>query len=263
MFFILSKTVAHLLLPSNLLIITGLAGTALLVTRWRHAGVCALAVSSILLAGAGFLPVGTMLLHGLENRFPPWDSARGAPDGIVVLGNAIARELSASFGEPVLGGSGSRIFAMAKLARAYPGARIIYSGGDSSLFGNQSRETDFVYPVLDTLGIPRERVLLEPRSRNTAENAAFTKQLVDPRPGERWLLVTSAVHMPRAMGCFRKVGFPVEAYPVGWRTTRQLDWTWKRSLSEGIDRLDAAAYEWIGLLAYRLTGRTAELFPAP
>ncbi len=204
-----------------------------------------------------------MLLHGLESRFPPWDSARGAPDGVVVLGNAISSELSASFGEPVLGGSSSRILAMVKLARAYPGARIVYSGGDPSLFGNQTREADFVYPVLDTLGIPRERILLEPRSRNTAENAAFTKQLVDPKPGERWLLVTSAAHMPRAMGCFRNVGFPVEAYPVGWRTTREFDWTWRRSLSDGIERLDAAVYEWIGLLAYRLTGRTAELFPSP
>jgi hypothetical protein len=95
--------------------------------------------------------------------------------------------LSRDFDEPVVGGDGGRILAMAKLARAYPDARIVYSGGDRSLFGNQPPETDFVHQLLDGLGVPRERVLLESRSRNTAENAAFTKELVKPKPGERWL----------------------------------------------------------------------------
>lgn len=180
----------------------------------------------------------------------------------MVLGNAISPRLSSAFGEPVLGG-GSRILAMSKLARAYPNARIVYSGGDLSLLGGGVREIDFVYPLLDSLGVARERLLLGTRSRNTAENAAFSKLLVNPKPGERWLLVTSAQHMPRAVGCFRQAGFPVEPYPVGWRTTRDFGSTWERTLAEGLDRLDSAAYEWIGLVAYRLTGRTAELFPSP
>ena len=95
--------------------------------------------------------------------------------------------LSRDFDEPVVGGDGGRILAMAKLARAYPDARIVYSGGDASLLGNQPPETDFVHRLLDSLGVPRERVMLESRSRNTAENAAFTKELVKPKPGERWL----------------------------------------------------------------------------
>jgi len=263
MFFILSKTVAFLLLPSNLLIIIGIVGIALLALRRARAGICLVVASIGLLVASGLLPVGTILLHGLESRFPPWDARRGAPDGIVVLGNAISPRLSRSFGEPVTGGSGSRLLALARLAFAFPGARIVYSGGDPSLFGKTGRETDFVYPLLDGLGVSRDRVLLETRSRNTAENAAFTKELVGPKPGERWLLVTSALHMPRAIGCFRKAGFPVEAYPVGWRTTREFDWIGTRSLAYGLARVDAAAYEWIGLVAYWLTGRTTQLFPSP
>ena len=152
---------------------------------------------------------------------------------------------------------------MAKLARDYPNARIVYSGGDASLFGNGVRETDFVYPALESLGVARERVQIETQSRNTAENAAFTKLLVNPKPGERWLLVTSARHMPRAIGCFRKADFHVESYPVGWWAADALDVQWGRGLANGLERLDAAAYEWIGLFAYRLSGRTAELFPSP
>ena len=263
MFFILSKTVAFLFLPSNLLLLLAVAGVVLLATRWRRAGLRMMAGAVVLLAIVGLLPVGTFFIHGLEHRFPKWDASRGAPDGIIVLGNAISPRLSSALGEPVFDGSGSRVLAMAKLARAYPAARIVYSGGDASLSGTGAPETDFVYPALDGLGIARERVQLETRSRNTAENADFTELLVNPKPGERWLLVTSARHMPRAIGCFRKAGFQVEAYPVGWQTARDPDGWWGRGLADGLERLDAAAHEWIGLVAYRLTGRTAELFPSP
>ncbi len=263
MFFILSKTVAFLFLPSNVLILLGLAGAALMATRRRRAGACMAAASLLLLTAAGFLPVGSLLTHTLESRFPPWDASHGAPDGIVVLGGAIASDLSREYGEPVVGGDGNRIFAMSKLARAYPSARIVYSGGDASLSGDLPPEAGFVYPLLDNLGIPRSRVTLEMRSRNTAENAAYVKDLINPKPGERWLLVTSAQHMPRAIGCFRKVGFAVEAYPVGWHTGRTADPIWSRSLSNGLGRLDTAAYEWLGLISYWATGKTRELLPSP
>ena len=263
MFFILSKTVAFLFLPSNFLILFGLAGVVLMATRRRRAGISMATASVVMIAAAAFLPVGGLLIHVLESRFPPWDAGRGAPDGIIVLGGAIGSDLSREYGEPVLGGDAGRIVAMAKLARAYPSARIVYSGGDPSLLGNQVPETDFVYPLLDIFGVPRTRVTLESRSRNTAENASYTKELINPKPGERWLLVTSAQHMPRAIGCFRKVGFAVEAYPVGWRTRRTEVPIWSRSLPSGLAYLDMAAYEWLGLISYWATGKTSELLPSP
>jgi len=263
MFFILSKTLAVLLLPSNILILLGLAGAALMMTRRRRSGMWMAAASLVLLAAASVLPVGDMIGRPLEERFPAWDPGRGIPDGIVVLGGAIATGLSQDHGVPVVGDSGARIVALARLASAYPNTRIVYSGGDASLFGDKPPETNFVGPLLDYFGIPRARVALESRSRNTAENAAFTKDLITPKPGEHWLLVTSAQHMPRAVGCFRKAGFPVEAYPVDWRSERGLALVPERSFAKGLARMDAAASEWIGLLAYWLTGKTAEFFPSP
>ncbi len=263
MFFILSKTAALLLLPSNFLMLLGLIGLALMVTRFARAGRRLTAASLLLLALAGFSPVGNVLLHALESRFPPWDPARGAPDGIVVLGGAIAPMLSLDHGDTVFGGDAGRVIAIAKLARAYPDARIVYSSGDASLLGDEPPEASFVPPSLDSFGVPRARVVLETRSRNTAENAVFSKALAQPKPGERWLLVTSASHMPRAIGCFRQVGFPVEAYPVAWRTRRHLRLAPVEALSNGLGRLDQAAHEWSGLLIYWLTGRSRELLPAP
>ena len=140
----------------------------------------------------------------------------------------------------------------------------MYSGGDASLLGNQLPEANFVFPLLDIFGIARERVLLETRSRNTAENAEFTKNLANPKPAERWLLVTSAQHMPRAIGCFRRVGFQVEAYPTGWLTgAKKTELTPSAIFSSGLGGFDSAVREWIGLLVYRLSGKTSELLPAP
>ena len=263
MFFLLSKSVAFLLLPSNILIGVAAVGALLLAMGKKRAGTALLLASVVLLAIAGWWPTGNLLAHTLESRFPPWNSNRGAPDGIVVLGGAIRSELSREFGEPVIGGDGNRIVALGKLARAYPDARIIYSGGDSSLLGNQPPEAEFVYQVLDNLGVPRGRILLEPRSRNTGENAAFTKALANPRVGERWLLVTSAQHMPRAVGSFRGVGFPVEAYPVGWRTGPHADLGVPLAFGDALGRFDSAAREWIGLLVYWATGKTGALLPSP
>ena len=106
--------------------------------------------------------------------------------------------------------------------------------------------------------------MLESESRTTAENATFTRQLVSPKPGERWLLVTSAFHMPRSMGAFRKAGFEVEAYPVDWRSRGWSDLASPfSSLSMGLARTDTAVHEWTGLIAYWMTGRSSELFPGP
>jgi uncharacterized SAM-binding protein YcdF (DUF218 family) len=263
MFFILSKTLGQMVLPSNLLILLGLLGLAAMLTPLRRAGARLAVVCFVLLALAGLFPFGAVLGHALESRFPPWDEARGAPDGVIVLGGGLLPELSRQFGEPIVSGDAGRIVAMVKLARAYPQARIVYTGGDASLLGDGAAEADFLYPLLDSFGVLRSRVILESRSRNTAENAAFTKELVKPKPGERWLLVTSAQHMPRAIGCFRAVGFPVEAYPVDWQTRTELRFAISRTFAGGLARADDAVHEWLGLFVYWLTGRTGALLPEP
>jgi uncharacterized SAM-binding protein YcdF (DUF218 family) len=262
MFFMLSKTASLLLVPSNLLLLLGLVGLALLLTRFRRAGRRLAATCLVLFLLIGFLPLGTLLDHVLENRFPHWDPARGAPDGIIVLGSAINPILSRTRGETALNGNAERVTVIAKLARAYPRARIVYSSGNGSIFGGPA-EADYVIPLLESFGVPAARVTLERRSRNTFENALFSKALVKPKPGERWLLVTSAKHMPRAIGCFRRVGFAVEAYPVDWNTLPR----WRFGLSDtfalGLARTDGAVHEWLGLVIYWLSGRTSELLPGP
>ncbi|MDN4989054.1 MULTISPECIES: YdcF family protein [unclassified Bradyrhizobium] len=252
------------MLPINLLVELGIISVVLMATRFAGLGRKLAATTLVLFALTAFSPLGNWLLYPLESRFPAWDPTRGAPDGIIVLGGSVDTELSAAHHTPVVPHAADRLLAPAELARRYPNARIVFTGGSANLIANDAREADYSAPILENAGVPKERLILERDSRNTYENAIFTKRLVAPKPGERWLLVTSAYHMPRAMGIFRKAGFDVEAYPVDWRMGGRDDlFSFTNNALEGFGHTDVAAREWIGLLAYRLMGRTGELLPGP
>jgi uncharacterized SAM-binding protein YcdF (DUF218 family) len=263
-FFVLSKLLAFFAQPSNLIVLLGLIGLALTRTRFAGAGWRLAAASLILIGLIGFLPLGRALSLPLENRFPPWDAAGAPPAGIVVLGGAVSASMLASRGEIGINEAAERVVAVPALAKRYPAARIIYSGGDASLFVYHESEADVVTELFESLGIPASRITLENRSRNTIENAIYSKALAQPKPGERWLLVTSALHMPRAIGVFRQAGFAVEAYPVDYQTGG-----WEDVLdvvggvSHELSGTDKALHERIGLIAYRISGKTSELFPGP
>lgn len=264
MFFDLSKIAGFFALPSNLLSLLGIVGLLLLCTPWRRLASWLVVTSLAFLAIAGWSPLGNVLLLPLEQRFAPCQPSRRAPDGIVVLGGAIAPAVSQARGAVALNEAAERLTVTAALARRYPQARIVYSGGSNALAGEAIAEAPFAVTELQALGVARDRITAEEQSRNTIENAVFSRLVAQPKPGERWLLVTSAYHMPRAIAAFRAAGFAVEACPVDWRTRGAIDaLTPFGSLSEGLQRTDEAVHEWVGLAAYRLAGRTRALFPAP
>jgi uncharacterized SAM-binding protein YcdF (DUF218 family) len=264
MFFLLAKILGVIAVPSNVVVMIGLVGAMLLPTGFARRGRRLLVASVLLTAVIGLFPLGNVMLLPLEDRFPHWDPSRGAPDGIIVLGGVINTDISAARGEISVGDAAERLLVIAQLARRYPSARIVFSGGNGELNFSGLAEADFVQQLFQSFGIPCGRILLERESRDTAENARYAKRSAEPKPGERWLLVTSAVHMPRAVGAFRMVGFAVEAYPVDWQTRGREDlWSLSGSLLGGFAAADAAAHEWVGLLVYRLTGRTSELYPGP
>lgn len=264
MFFYLSKILGFFSLPSNFLITLGLLGAFLMATRFARFGKKLLVISVILITAVGLSPLGNILMLPLEQRFPPWDATHGAPDGVVVLGGSISPELSLARGEVSLNEAAERVTVVAALARRYPQARIVFSGGNGNLIIREGSEAEFALELFQSFGIDAGRITSEGRSRNTIENAVFSKRLANPKPGERWLLITSAYHMPRSIGVFRAAGFDVEAYPVDYRTRGLIDAIVPfRSVSEGFGRTDTAAREWIGLIAYWISGHSSALFPGP
>src|SRR5204863_5657990 len=182
----------------------------------------------------------------------------------VILGASIEADISAAHGTPVVRSAPDRIIAAAAVAHRFPNARVVFSGGSANLLSNDAREADFAGEVFEGLGIAKSRLIMERRSRNTLENAEFSKALVAPKEGERWLLVTSAFHMPRSVGLFRKAGFAVEPYPVDWRVGGRGDLlSFTNIATDGLGRTDLAVREWVGLITYWATGKIDDLFPAP
>ena len=264
MFFLLSKSLGIFAIPSNIIFLIGLVGVVFLLARFFVLGRRLVVISYFLLAVAGMSPIGYALMLPLEERFPQWDPSRGNPTGIIVLGGVIDPDLSVMRGEIAVHQAAERVTAIAELARRFPTARVVYSGGNGNVNSSSPAEADFATRLFESFGISAERILGETRSRNTAENARFTKALINPMPNERWVLVTSAAHMPRAIGAFRKVGFSVEAFPVDWQTKGLQDLrSFFGSPLGGLLLCDAATHEWVGLLAYWLTGQTSALIPGP
>ena len=263
MFFYASKIGWIFLTPSNL-IFAGLAlGLLLSLIGRRRAGMGLSSLGLLMLALCGFGPGGAWLALPLEARFAQ-SSDTPAPAGIIVLGGAVKNRTPLGDRDMLeMNEAGERVTAMLLLARRYPQAKIVFTGGYGELLDYGPPEADEVRAHIGALGLDPARIIFEDKSRNTYENAVFSKNLIDPKPGERWLLVTSSWHMPRSIGCFRKAGFPVEAFPVDFRTDGRNDSTRiAGSLSGGLFLTDLAAHEWVGLLAYWLTGKTDTLFPA-
>jgi uncharacterized SAM-binding protein YcdF (DUF218 family) len=264
MFFVFSKVLGFFAIPSNFIIVSGLLGALLLWTRFARAGRRLAIGSLILLALLGLSPIGNALILPLEQRFPRWDTSRGAPDGIVILGGAITPDVSTARSEVALNEAAERITAAVQLARRYPNLRVLFSGGSAALVFQEGTEGEFALRLLEDLGLAPERIIIEDKSRNTVENAVYSRLLAQPKPNERWLLLTSAYHMPRSIGVFRKAGFSVEAYPVDWRTRGVGDVLRPfATLGDGLRRTDTAVREWVGLFVYWITGRSSELFPGP
>jgi uncharacterized SAM-binding protein YcdF (DUF218 family) len=263
MTFVLSKIFSVVLQPSTLLLL--LCATGLLLTLWRNRSPWGL---RFLIAGIGglaacaVLPVGTWLMRPLEDRFPPLRPMPAQVDGIVVIGGAIELDESANRGVPAFNVRAGRMIKFVALARRYPHAQLLFSGGSSDLFADNVTEADVARTFFTEMGVPPDRVIFESKSRNTRENALYSRHLAHLKPGQRWLLVTSAADMPRAVGSFRAVGWPVIAYPSDFRTYHDRA-GFLPGLPGGLSDTDWAAHEWIGLLCYRLRGWTLSFFPGP
>ncbi len=264
MFFIISKLAWYVFAPVNFLVLLSLAGLILWLSGVIRLGRILTSIGVVLLAICSFSPLGALLTRPLEDRFPVAPKDLKPPAGIIVLGGALDEQLTEARSQPALLAGAARLMAGVELARRYPQARLVFTGGAATLTRELVGEAIGVRALWLALGVPESQMSFEDVSRNTWENALFTRNLLAPKPGENWLLVTSAWHMPRSMGIFRRVGFDVTPYPVDFFTYGdQRDFEPTPAVIDELTMLNYAVHEWVGLVAYRLTGKTDALFPGP
>lgn len=262
MFYYASKILWVFAQPSNLLVVVVAIALIALLLKRRRLALWLLCPATTALIAIGLLPLGQWLLLPLENRFPAPAQPPDRVDGIIVLGGAI--DLVVAQGRRVVEFSenAERNITMIELAERYPDAKLVFTGGRDEILGTEVSEADVMREFARRHGVDR-RVIFEDRARNTYENALLSKPLAAPRPGELWFLVTSASHMPRAVGVFRRVGWPVIAYPVDYRTSGEFGLLARPDAAQGWVDFDQAVKAWIGLAAYWLSDRTDAPFPAP
>lgn len=248
--------------PSNVFCLMLAVGCGWLILSRRRHGFFLVLVSTVSLSAIAVLPISATVVMPLEDRFPT-PALPDHVDGIVVLGGSVVPPVSVARGRPTVRESSDRLFAAVALARRYPDARVILVGGVVMPKPGAIPESWVMRDVLESSGIDGKRIEVETASRNTWENALYARDIARPAPGQVWVLVTSANHMPRAVGCFRQLGFAVLPYPVDYLTTGKVRLGEGAEVSKELRRFDIAVHEWIGLLGYRMLGWTNELFPGP
>lgn len=254
LFFIASKTVGMLARAESWLVILMALGLWL-TWRGRRAGLAFQAVALVLLLALTMFPLANPLMRGLERQYPA-EPALGRVDGIIVLGGGEDLAAYARWGGYEFNDAGERLVAGVELARRFPDAKLIYTGGTAGLLANPDPglPSRMVREFWLRMGVPERQIALEARSRNTAENAVFSKAMIQPVEGQTWVLVTSAWHMPRAMETFRRNGWQgLVAWPVDFRASGpafRMEWR----LDDHLVALDTALKEELGILAYRLAG---------
>jgi uncharacterized SAM-binding protein YcdF (DUF218 family) len=265
--FLLSKLLGFATDPATIFLLLIIAGWLLsLSRRWLRTGRITLSCTVLTVLALSVVPVEQWAMTWMEDRFTAPDPLPDKVDGIIVLGGAISPSMSAARGQVIIGSAVTRMTALVPLAGRYPEARLIFSGGSGSAFDQEHREADYAEIFYKDIGFDTRRITFERNARNTRENATLSKEAMQPKPDEIWLLITSAGHMPRAVGCFRAVGWKVIPIPVDYHTSG-LSRPWWTELrfnpAKGISGLGPLIHEGLGLLIYRLMGWTDALLPKP
>lgn len=260
-FFWASKLIWALISPDSLLLILLLSAYGLILLGRHRGGRLLLGSTCLLGLLIALLPMGEWLGSPLESRFPSSPVLPSRVDGVIVLGGFVDSPRSAAWQQVQVNEAGERWEMFAQLARRYPQARLVVTGGSGALGGQDWKETDSIPALMQQAGLGMRDILLETESRNTWENVVMSRDLVNPRVDEHWLVVTSAAHMPRAIGIFCAQNWPVLPVPVDYRTKRNELWRVELRFAEHLLSLREASHEWVGLLAYFVTGKTDRFLP--
>jgi uncharacterized SAM-binding protein YcdF (DUF218 family) len=268
LFFITSKIVQFLIEPLNLIFLATLLAWFFLIIRKPALTNRLLALAVIGFLGVGYMPIPESLIRILENAVPKPSIQNLNPDqfaGIIILGGAIEGEdIAVDRGEISLKSSAERVTKGLELIRKYPDKPFIFSGFSGRVNPRGISEADAFKQLIQEQGlgdITNATAFYENQSRNTYENAVYSKKIIDaiypPSPGQQlkpWLLVTSASHMYRSVKIFEKQGIPVIAVLVDYQTANTLQWR-EFDLTEGAFLWNKLLHEYIGIAAYQLTGK--------
>lgn len=262
-FWFLSKVLWGVAAPEKVVLILLFAGTVFIWTGRQKWGRRLVSISMLMFLAFTLLPLNILLLKPLEERFlPPLELPKNI-SGIIALGGSEKSVIASNRGQPSLNEAAERMVAFVALARRYPQAQLVYAGGSGALLDQGIDSTETARTLFKQLGLNIDRVQFDSKARNTVENAVNSFNLMGQKTEGDWVLITSAYHMPRAVGIFRKIGWPVIPYPVDFITSGKWKYDWQFGELHNFLEVSRGLHEWLGLGIYWMTGKTSALFPKP
>lgn len=254
--FYLSKIFWLLVQPLSLAFLLSAIGFLLTLLRFRRTGLTSMFLAALVLFATLYTTTGNVLLQHLEDEIARPAALPETVSCMIILGGAIENEVMSGRGGIEWNAAADRYTQALLLARQYPQAKLLVSGGDGSFSGRYEGEAQATEHFFNALGIGSDRIIKENTSRNTWENTLNTRTLLQEAGLTNCLLITSAFHMPRATALFTKAGMEVQPYPVDYRTSGKVKlWLDFTQPSLNAQNTSTAVREWLGLIGYRLTGR--------
>ncbi len=260
-FFVLSKLLWLLIRPENLIIIALAIVILLFFLKKDELAKKYLYITSTMIFFIAIFPIGSWLLYPLETHFPTKPDLPKQVDGIILLGGSFLPSNSEAWNKVQTNSFADRIHDFLALIHRYPNAKAIFTGGSASVLNAHQTEAYFAEKLFTNIGIKKGRIEFEDRARNTYENILYSKKIAQPQANETWVVITTAFHLPRTIGIFCQQQWPVIPYPADFHTNPKGLFSLTLNLSAHLNTLNYAIHEWIGLVAYFLTGKTTSLLP--
>ena len=261
LFFYLSKLLWLIFSPDSLFVILLCICLALLMAKKYQKAQLLLIILTVCTLIISIFPIGGWLLYPLETHFKTNPKLPEKIGGIIILGGSIKPQNSAAWQQLETNDYHERLSHSIILAHTYPRAKVLFTGGNANMDRSKPAEADFIFEHLEKNGIQKDRIIVESQARNTAENALFSKKLIQPNPNENWVLVTTAFHMPRSIGVFCKQGWNVIPFPVDHQTIPERLFNPEFQFFSHAETITTATHEWLGLIAYYLTDKTTQILP--
>lgn len=260
-FFTLSKLLWLLIKPDNVLVIGLSISIILFILKKDVIAKKLMYVFISLTLIIAIFPIGDWLIYPLETHFDTTAELPEKVDGIILLGGSFVTNTSQYWGKIQTNHFADRIYQFLALLKRYPNAKAIFTGGNADPFKNIPSEAHFAKQLFNNIGIQEGRILFEDKARNTYENALLSQAIANPKKGENWIVISTAWHLPRAVGIFCKQQWPVIPYPADFHTHPDYLFSPTLNLGDHINQLNFGIREWIGLVAYYLTGKTTAILP--
>ena len=252
-FFLFSKLFTIIIFPIPLIILIGIYYSFFKIQGFKNK-FYTLQIVFLLWFFSSFFFAQFLVLR-LEEKFPPIDIESLPEQDVGILLGGMINPLPFYKNRVELLSSADRLTETFILYRKKKIKKILFTGGSGVLFATDTSEASFAKKYFLDLGVKEEDIIIEDKSRNTIENARFTKQILDEKKFKKILLITSAFHMPRSSQIFKKQEIEFTAFPVDYRAIGQgLNWEVFIPSVGALETVTISIKEWVGILVYEYAG---------